>query len=1257
MHKLTIIENALDPKSWVDVQTDDVIATLTQRFAKFPDNARLYCGQISKVNDVTPKFEADIEALKVMKGDFWLVVYPGTGIDLVYLAYALIAVVAIVAITQRPKIPTASNRNYQSASPNNALSGRTNSQRVNGRIPDIFGTVRSTPDLIAVPYSVFVDDSEFEYCYMCIGVGEYDISEDEVFDGQTAVSAISGESVQIFGPNSSPNDGGIPQLSIGPDITRQVISALRSKSVNGQTLLAPNESNDTVNYNNLVSFEYPNRIVAISGNPVTFVDVWAPGDTIQLLTSDVLAAIQANSLASGNYNIKFHPGGSIEFVDGIPADVGNYIDIADGTYLGKYVVLGISGNIVSLFTASDSNVAWSSLVSTTASIPTNFNQTQQITLNMSGIYTVDTVADKVLTLVKPASIRINNNWNWLQGPGLIYNGGDSSWGFDGATVTIGTVAGDDNWIGPFVLNVPTMDEIICNFVALQGMYKDDGTRQLETDVDLQIEITPCDALGVQTGPQQFTGIRVLGSAATQAGRGVTMFADLTTPGIVSVRARRLTSKDLTFVGTVVDTVQWRDLYASSPAGAINWGNVTTVHAVTQATAQALAVSERQLNMLVTRKLPQYLGEGLFSTEIVATNSADDIISFICTNPKNGNRSPAEVNFNNIYQTINDVKFYFGFEEAGEFCYTFDSDNVSFEEMLKTIADAVFCVAQRRGRVIELSFEQQTDDSILLFNHRNKVPKSETRTSSFGQLQQYDGITYDYVSDVDDAIITFYVPEDQSAVNPKDIQSVGVRNDKQAHIHAYREFNKIKYQTRATEFQALQESEILSLNSRILVADNTRPDIQDGQIEGQNGLIIKLSQPANILDSLSYVIYLQHVSGIVEMIDISLAIDPYHMLLASAPMDDLIVDNAAAVKTLYQIVKESDKGIGSFLVTDKSPQNNFVTQLTCINYDARYYQNDKDFDSGYTKNIFSVVDYIGTGQDQLIEGITLINGGAVVFKPQDAVTNPGAIYSTDGISSVSANWFGGVNGPSDAEFLHTGIKLKAGDTFNQSGVFYRAWMFGKHSRFVDVVRYIGDGTTNHKISHSLGCTVGRLMTINCDTYTSPGTNQTYDINTGNQIVLGGGGVLDSTVWGSTTPTTKQFTVGGLGQNNDNGKEYVALLFAHDTDIGNVIQVVPWVGNGSTTGPIVLPGWQPQFTFSKVEGTAGGQWIFTDTHTDPGYAGPTPKRFVMLPDQDSNSWGSRPITLVNGGFQLTTGSLDLNQGNYTAVIIKSDTQIKF
>src|SRR5690606_25490688 len=118
--------------------------------------------------------------------------------------------------------------------------------------------------------------------------------------------------------------------------------------------------------------------------------------------------------------------------------------------------------------------------------------------------------------------------------------------------------------------------------------------------------------------------------------------------------------------------------------------------------------------------------------------------------------------------------------------------------LSMIAEAVYCKAYRRGSVLRLFFERQTEDSSLLFNHRNKVPGSEQRTDQFGNAEGNDGIEYQWIDPDNDAPVTIYLPEDRSAVNPKRIESVGVRIYEQAYLHAWRAWNKIQFQDEVAE---------------------------------------------------------------------------------------------------------------------------------------------------------------------------------------------------------------------------------------------------------------------------------------------------------------------------------------------------------------------------------------------------------------------------------------------------------------------------
>jgi len=434
----------------------------------------------------------------------------------------------------------------------------------------------------------------------------------------------------------------------------------------------------------------------------------------------------------------------------------------------------------------------------------------------------------------------------------------------------------------------------------------------------------------------------MGSASNRETRASTLKTDLAVTGKCQVRARRLTDTDLNFDGQVVDEVKWRDLYAVSPVEQEDFGNVTTVQAVTVATSGALTVKDRKLNLIATRKVPIRISGTEFTTELFPTNRADEILSFVCLDQKIGNRNINELDIANFYDTIEEIEDYFGNELAIEFCYTFDKTNVSFEETVGTIASSVFSIVYRRGNVIKLSFEKETEDSVLLFNHRNKIPGSETRTVRFGNQDDNDGIELEYVSPIDSATLTYYIPEDKSAVNPKSIKTVGVRSKLKAYFHAWRAWNKIRFQNTATQFEATQEADLLVLRDRILVTDNTRANANDGEIYAQNGLELEISQPVDITGS-DHVIMLQHYDGSVEILPVTQGGTPYRVMLSQAPKAPLALDNDLYARATFAIVgSEAKRKTLPFILTEKNPQSNFTLELTAINYDDRYYQNDKDF---------------------------------------------------------------------------------------------------------------------------------------------------------------------------------------------------------------------------------------------------------------------------------------------------------------------------
>jgi len=850
MPQVTFIEDATNPEAWHTMQTDNVCECIKNRLSVWPEFASIYHGEVAELNDVTPNSDADIDKLMEMPGPFYIVVLPEELVT--WAVVAIIAVVAVVAFMPKPNIPVIASRNIDNSSSNNKLSDRSNKARPNARIPDILGTVRAIPDLLAMPYSVYVDNVEYIYDYMCVGRGKYNITD--IRDGQTRINQIKGASAEVYDPFHSPNDGVIA-MAIGAPIGRRVLNVTRSKSVNGQTLIAPNDVTERADYLNKIRFEHPNIIRLLDDTAADFTDTFSAGDSIFVRTSN-----------HRNY---------------------------DGGYM----------------------------------------------FNFSGVYTVDSVTPNLIMLLNPGIQ--NDSWNHLAEEDAS-NGNGGAYGIPGHKVSIGVPTDEGNWVGPFVIDSPDVTAFIANFFNPNGMYKDDGREQFKTDVTVEIGLTPIGVDGLAYSGESYFQITIEGSSASRESRAVTLGpAELGFKGRFSARARRITPKDFDFDGQISDDVKWRDLYGVAQVSQPHFGNITTIQTVTMATPNALALNDRELNLLATRKIPAY-ASGAFTTELYASNSFADIFCFAALDPKIGRWPLSQLDVNHIYAIEDEIIEYFGTTNAAQFCYTLDKTDLTAEETLHMIAEACFCQAFKRAGLISLYFIKKETDPVLILNHRNKIPKSEKRTLRFGR-SEFDGVEYQYISPNDDSVVTLYIPEDQSATNPKQIESVGVRNHRQAHFQANRIWNRLRYSVASVECEALQETYLLFRSNLVLCADNTNPKLtSDGEVEGQTGLELTLSQKHKMVAGKTYLIFLQLYDETVQSITVTPGASPYKVLLQIPPRLPLSLDEEASVKTLYTIVETGTEDADLFLIDETTPNDNFTLGVKLINYTDDYYKNDKDY---------------------------------------------------------------------------------------------------------------------------------------------------------------------------------------------------------------------------------------------------------------------------------------------------------------------------
>lgn len=832
--KVILSRTPLDPGSYVEHETDDLAGFLYREFeGKKPETLRLFNGQPCDEHEVTPRTPREVEALNELDGPVYALVWPaGPAAVAVAVVVASVAVGVAAALLLRPPIPTQRAANFNQPSPNNELSARENVPRIGKRIEDIYGTVRSTPSLLAVPYTEFENNREVEFTYACVGRGAYSISD--IRDGDTPISRISGASAEVYGPGTSPNSGDPPQLSVGAAIGRQVVTVKRVGSVNGQTAQAPN--------------------------------------------------------ASGVQGIRFFDDGVIRAIDGT-------INLAE-----KFPI----GSTLTIVNAS--------------AVP---SEEGPGTYNFNGTYEVIFSDTTVVTLDAPSWPPVN-----AESSGELVS--------PGATA----VAEGSAFVGPFVID--DADEIRVNYVALNGLWKSDGEDQQAVNVQIEATFTALDSNGDPTGIPEVITRTLIGSFLERSTIGVT---ETYTPSVgypLQVQFKRITNTDKTEGLTVQDEVKIRDLYAVSAVDRDDFGDVTTILTKTLATDGALAVKERRLNCLARRLIPKRNSDGTFTAPGTDYNVRDVLIA-VAKDPFIGGRIDAEIDAAGIAAAITESQSYFGSSDAVNFDYTFDDDNISFEETWFTIANACFLVPYRQGRVLKVKLDRAQDSSVEIFTHRNTVPGSMTRTVRFGPLGDHDGVELDYVDPEDDSVRTIFIPADQSAVNPRRIETVGVRSRNLAYWHAAREYNQIRYQHTYVDFEALEQANTLTRLDRILVADQTRQDTSDGEVVAQDGLRLTLSQPHEMVEGSDYSIYLMYADGTVGSIDISPGDTDYEVVLASAPTGTIVTDTGKVQLTNYIISRDDDPRVLAFLVAEKNPQGGAanLVGLKGYNYDSRYYLNDGD----------------------------------------------------------------------------------------------------------------------------------------------------------------------------------------------------------------------------------------------------------------------------------------------------------------------------
>lgn len=318
------------------------------------------------------------------------------------------------------------------------------------------------------------------------------------------------------------------------------------------------------------------------------------------------------------------------------------------------------------------------------------------------------------------------------------------------------------------------------------------------------------------------------------------------------------------------------------------------------------------------------------------------------------------------------------------------------------------------------------------------------------------------------------------------------------------------------------------------------------------------------------------------------------------------------------------------------------------------------------DVFSVDLYTGNGSNRsIVNGVNLATRGGLVWGKNRSASADHWLYDTlrGDEKPLASNTTSAEADNSTANFGVTGFNADgfnigggdAGAKWNTAANNYWTATFRRAKKFFDVVTYTGTGVAR-TIAHSLGVVPGMILVKaygNMGSLGGASDWQVYHVSTGNtnRLVLNSTGAavdVADACWNATTPTDSVFSLGTNSNVNSNGVEYVAYLFAHDTSATGIIQCGSYTGNGSSTGPTVSLGWQPQFLLTKRSSGGTSDWIMFDSTRGMGSGGDKQLFANLSNAEDTADF----ISVSSTGFAPTTtsGEINANGSEYVYLAIK-------
>ncbi len=380
----------------------------------------------------------------------------------------------------------------------------------------------------------------------------------------------------------------------------------------------------------------------------------------------------------------------------------------------------------------------------------------------------------------------------------------------------------------------------------------------------------------------------------------------------------------------------------------------------------------------------------------------------------------------------------------------------------------------------------------------------------------------------------------------------------------------------------------------------------------------------------------------------------------------IADNKRGFADLYANSSDAEFSSGS-LYGAHFLSNGFTLNTSDISRNANNieyiymaFAADPDTEQPTVAKSFNAVTYTGNGSTQTIDGLGF-KPGLIWMKRRDTAQEHALVntvsgtlkylYSdltsaeqntTDGVSSFNDDgWTMGTNGlMNNTNNTYVGWAWKADDnepTINTEGSIDSLVSANANAGF-SIIKYTGNGVINQSIGHGLSAAPELYITKNLDTGgTGWFTKTTVVDGSLDELALNTTDAA-SNITNTNLPTSSviyQYNNTNLGAN---GQNYIVYAFH---SVSGYSKIGSYTGNGSSSGPTVTTGFQPDWIMIKRTDVSGTNWNIMDSvrgNSDYLLAANTSAAEVT---------NETPLNTTSTGFQITEASSYINASGGTYI----------